>query len=97
MFKQIKKLQNKRPRGQGMTEYIVVVALIGLAAILVFSYFGNAISGQTSQMTAQLAGNAAATAGSEIAKADSTAAHTAAGHQAGLDTFGDVNHGKVGN
>jgi len=42
--------------GQGMTEYIIIVALIAIAAIAVFSYFGNTVRQQTSVMTQELAG-----------------------------------------
>ena len=31
----------RRPRGQGMTEYIIIVALIAIAAIAVLMYYGN--------------------------------------------------------
>ena len=34
--------------GQGMTEYIIVVALIAVAAIGVYSAFGDVLRGQTS-------------------------------------------------
>jgi len=44
-------------RGQGMVEYIIIVALIALAAIAAFSYFGKAVRGQTTQMSAQIAGS----------------------------------------
>ena len=31
----------KRQAGQGMTEYIIVVALVAVAAIAVYQYFGG--------------------------------------------------------
>lgn len=43
-------------RGQGMVEYIIIVAMIALAAIGAFTFFGDAIRGQTAQMAAQIAG-----------------------------------------
>ena len=48
--------------GQGMTEYIIIVALIAVAAISVYGFFGDAIRGQMGTMTGAIAGNAAATA-----------------------------------
>ena len=36
----------KRQLGQGMTEYIIIVALVSVAAIGVYSAFGEAIRGQ---------------------------------------------------
>lgn len=42
--------------GQGMTEYIIIVALIAIAAIAVYSFFGDTIRGQMGAMTSELAG-----------------------------------------
>jgi Flp pilus assembly pilin Flp len=39
----IQKNQKKKNRGQGMTEYIIIVALIAIAAIGVITLFGNNI------------------------------------------------------
>ncbi len=43
-------------RGQGMTEYIIIVALIAIAAIAVYTAFGGVVRGQTGVMAAELAG-----------------------------------------
>ena len=43
--------------GQGMTEYIIIVALIAVAAIAVVGFFGDVIRNQFSNMTAALAGS----------------------------------------
>ncbi len=48
--------------GQGMTEYIIIVALIAIAAIAAFTYFGKAVRTQTAVMTDDLAGQDPATA-----------------------------------
>jgi Flp pilus assembly pilin Flp len=60
--------------GQGMTEYIIIVALIAIAAIGVFSAFGNVVKGQVGAMAAELGGKdgaksstAAGTAGTDAA------------------------------
>jgi len=45
-----------RQLGQGMTEYIIIVALIAIAAIAVYGFFGDTIRGQVGAMTAELAG-----------------------------------------
>jgi Flp pilus assembly pilin Flp len=63
-----------RQRGQGMTEYIIIVALIAVAAIGVYSYFGQTIKSQTSGMAQELAGKGAAT---EQAKAVTAAGDAA--------------------
>lgn len=45
-----------RQAGQGMTEYIIIVALIAVAAIGVYKAFGNIVRGQTSVAASTLAG-----------------------------------------
>jgi pilus assembly protein Flp/PilA len=48
----------RRRRGQGMTEYILIVALIAIAAIGVVTLFGNNIRRLFGQSADALAGNA---------------------------------------
>lgn len=48
--------------GQGMTEYIIIVALIAVAAIGVYSYFGQTLRQQTTGMANELAGKDSAAA-----------------------------------
>jgi Flp pilus assembly pilin Flp len=45
-----------RQRGQGMTEYIIVVALIAVAAIGVYTAFGKTVRGQMAVTAQALAG-----------------------------------------
>ncbi|EKD26379.1 MAG: hypothetical protein ACD_79C01234G0005 [uncultured bacterium] len=66
----------KRRKGQGMTEYIIIVGLIALAAIVVVALFGKQIKAQFAGMTGAMSGqnvvvdNKAAT---DAAKEDDTA------------------------
>lgn len=46
----------KRQAGQGMTEYIVIVALVAIAAIAVYQHFGQVVRAQTAAMASELAG-----------------------------------------
>jgi Flp pilus assembly pilin Flp len=46
----------RRVRGQGMTEYIIIVALIAVGAIAVYLAFGDVVRGQTAVIAATLAG-----------------------------------------
>jgi type IV pilus assembly protein PilA len=46
----------RRQCGQGMTEYIIIVALIAIAAIGVYKAFGSVVRGQTSVAASTLAG-----------------------------------------
>jgi len=80
---QIRKFQ----AGQGMTEYIIIVALVAVTAIAVYQLFGQVIRSQTSAMVRELAG--------EDSAAQSSAAQSAANAAAGqtgvrtLRRFGD--------
>jgi type IV pilus assembly protein PilA len=47
-------------RGQGMTEYIIIVALIAIAAIGIYRNFGTAVRGQTGVAVGSLAGDVGA-------------------------------------
>lgn len=67
--------------GQGMTEYIIIVALIAIAAIGVYSLFGDALTDQMGNMTAELSGGTA-TADVYVEGSD-----TAAEGRKGMATF----------
>lgn len=47
----------KKVSGQGMTEYIIIVALIAIAAIGVFRLFGDTARNQMAGMAMELGGN----------------------------------------
>ncbi len=59
-----------RQSGQGMTEYIIIVALVAVAAIGVYQYFGQVMRSQTAAVAKELAG--------EDGSAQTKAARTAA-------------------
>jgi Flp pilus assembly pilin Flp len=46
-----------RQLGQGMTEYIIIVAVIAIASIAVYSYFGDTLRNQTAAAATALAGH----------------------------------------
>ncbi len=64
-----------RQRGQGMTEYIIIVALIAIASITVVSFFGGTVRNQMAGMASELSGQSA----SEEITAAQNAADTASG------------------
>ena len=72
--------------GQGMTEYIIIVALIAIAAIGIYTIFGDTIRGQMSSMTSELAGDSAA-AGGRTAITTSTADQATAEQNRSLSDF----------
>lgn len=45
-----------RQRGQGMTEYIIITALIAIAAIAAVTYFGGTARAQIGGMARELSG-----------------------------------------
>lgn len=66
-------------RGQGMTEYIIIVALIAVAAIGVYGLFGKTIRNQVAGLAGEVAGTGASTAignAGTAAGAAGTAANT---------------------
>ena len=58
-----------RQRGQGMTEYIIIVALVAVAAIAVYQSFGRVIRAQTAAIANELAGESSSTARSNAGTA----------------------------
>ena len=58
-------------RGQGMTEYLVILGLIAIAAIAAFSFFGQTVRSQVAGMAKEVGGESGA--------AEVTAAQGAAG------------------
>ena len=72
--------------GQGMTEYIIIVALIAIAAIAVYGFFGDTIRGQMGAMTQELSGQDGS-ASQGKATAAGTAAAGAASDSKKLDSY----------
>ena len=51
-------LQKARQRGQGMVEYIIIVAVLALGSIAVYAAFGDMLRAQVSNATSVLGGEA---------------------------------------
>jgi Flp pilus assembly pilin Flp len=67
-------LSLKRQAGQGMTEYIIIVALVAVAAIAVYQYLGQVLRAQTAAVAKELAGED----GTQQSRAAQSAAESAA-------------------
>jgi len=80
----------RRFRGQGMTEYLVVVALIAVAAIGVFTLFGQTLRQQAAGLALEVSGQDAAGAIAG-ARGNAAAARTGAGVRKGLDNYNEDN------
>lgn len=51
--------KNRRKAGQGMTEYIIILAIIAIGAILIIGLFGKQIKASFGKSTSAMAGNQA--------------------------------------
>lgn len=52
----MKSLSRNRQLGQGMMEYVIIVALIAVAAIGVYSSFGQTLRNQTAGLAKEVSG-----------------------------------------
>jgi len=75
---------SRRVRGQGMSEYIIITALVAVAGIGLFAAFGDTIQHQVAAMSQEMSGKKG---GSEITAAQGTA-DTATARAAQADTLG---------
>jgi Flp pilus assembly pilin Flp len=60
------KLAKQRRSGQAMTEYIIIVAVIALAALTVFGLFGDTIRAKMNGIIAAFGGEATGTTGQQV-------------------------------
>ncbi|MFT5235209.1 MAG: Tfp pilus assembly major pilin PilA [Shewanella sp.] len=89
-------LRNKQ-RGQGMTEYIIIVALIAVSAIGVYSFFGQTIRNQVAGLSSEMSGVDSA-AQITAAKASAVEASTVANEDYNLGNYNEAaNKSAAGN
>lgn len=86
-----RRTSRRKSLGQGMTEYIVIVALVGVAAIGVYSFLGQSIRGATSGIALEIAGESA-DKGIKAAKDAADKAVSAAESKATLKNYNANNH-----
>lgn len=79
-------LLKRKNRGQGMTEYIIIVALIAIAAIAVFRLFGDTARNQVAAMAMELGGDNG-TKAQKAAKASAGKAETNASTARNLNNY----------
>lgn len=80
----------RRCKGQGMTEYIIIVALIAVAAIAVYQFFGQTVRNQTAGIAQEVSGQSAQGAIDE-AKKSADAAKTEGTTKKGLGAYTNDN------
>lgn len=81
----------RRARGQGMTEYVVIVALIAVAAIGTYTLLGQTLRSQTAGLAMEVSGQSAQTAIGQ-AQTSATTSQTNADQRKGLDNYELGNH-----
>ena len=82
-----KKLHSK---GQGMTEYFIILGLIAIAAISVFTFYGSTLRSTVAGMAQELSGGDSATAITN-AQASATEAQADGLSKKGMKTYGNTN------
>lgn len=82
------RLTTNRQGGQGMTEYIIIVALIAVAAIGVYALFGKTIRNQVAGLAGEVAGTGSSTAITNAGTA-AAAAGSAANTDKKMSTYGN--------
>ncbi len=95
-MKNMKIIAKRAQKGQGMTEYIIIVALIAVSAIGVYSLFGQTIRNQTAGLAREMSGQ---NAQENIQQAQTNAnTATANGNRTkNLGTYNDSNNVGGGN
>lgn len=78
--------RSKHQSGQGMTEYLVIVSIVAVAAIGVYSLFGQTLRNQTAGLAMEVAGQDAAAAIGN-AQANANTAQGNANTRKGLDNY----------
>lgn len=79
----------RRQLGQGMTEYIIIVALIAIAAITVFAFFGDVVRNQVAGMASELSGTKA-TENIGAAQEASSEARVDAQYEKGMNDYDNI-------
>ena len=87
--------QPKKILGQGMTEYIIIVALVAVAAIGAFKMFGQTAQHQIAGLATELSGTDAA-ASIAVAKNSAAAAVAEATKNRAMGTFNGGNNAASG-
>lgn len=86
-------IHKKRMYGQGMTEYIIIVALIAVAAIGVYRLFGDTVRQQMAGLAQEMAGESGEKAQSR-AKDSAADAQTKALNEKDLSNYYEGNQTK---
>lgn len=86
-MKNLRTARRSSQRGQGMTEYIIITALIGIAAIAAFTAFSDTVQSQVATMSEELGGKDSSGSARQDVDNAMTAAKAAAGNSQGLGDY----------
>lgn len=81
---------SRRQAGQGMTEYIIIVILVAVAAIGVYMYFGQVVRSDVAGMAQEMAGQKSTTTDT----ATTAAGKAASKEETGQKTLGSYQEGQ---
>lgn len=85
-------MSRRQPQiGQGMTEYIIIVALIAVAAIGTYTLLGQTLRNQTAGLAMEVSGQDAQAAIGQ-AQTSANTSQTNADQRKGLDNYEQDNH-----
>lgn len=90
-FQRVNNSSKQNPRriqGQGLTEYIIIVALIAIASIVAVSYFGSSVKASFLAMGSELVGGENVDT-VQVTQANYNAANSAAKNQTTLKNYRD--------
>lgn len=94
MFSRISpKILSRRQTGQGMTEYIIIVILVAIAAIGVYMYFGKTVREDVAGMAQEMSGQSSQAAQGQ-AKSAASQAQGEADKSKGLGSYENPQGGK---
>lgn len=94
MFSRISpKSLSRSQTGQGMTEYIIIVILVAIAAIGVYMYFGKTVREDVAGMAQEMSGQSSQAAQGQ-AKSAATQAQGEADKSKGLGSYENPQGGK---
>ena len=83
---------DRKHLGQGMTEYIIIVALIAVSAIGVFQFFGSTVRNQAAGLAQEVAGQSG-TAAIKKAGSEADKAEKSGSNETNLSKYGDQRTG----
>lgn len=90
-FRRTSSTNRRRSLGQGMTEYLIIVALIAVAAIGTFAFFGKTIREQVGGLAQEVSGQA--NTGINAATTSANQSSTDSQQGKGLSDFNKANNG----